>query len=83
MNQLLDPAMAQWPVPSETMGICTASISHVCKCCPPVEAADYRPQVTAKNAIQSGQTGQLPTSVQFKITDPADVQPSVRLLEPC
>ena len=34
-------------------------------------------QVTASNLIQSGQTGQLPTSVQFKISDPSDVQPSV------
>ena len=37
-------------------------------------------QVIAKGAIQGGDTGPLPTSVQFKMADPGDVQPSVRML---
>ena len=35
-------------------------------------------QVEAEGVITGQQTGELPTQVQFDITDPRDVQPSVR-----
>lgn len=35
-------------------------------------------QVTATGVIQGSETGALPTSVQFKMSSPGDVQPSVR-----
>ena len=37
-------------------------------------------QVIVNNAVQVAATGQLQTGVQFKITDPSDIEPSVRML---
>ena len=49
---------------------------------PPMQCARltlFAPQVVVNNAVQVAATGQLQTGVQFKIDDPTDIEPSVRL----